>query len=92
MYLYSGYKIISGYTIGHLYDYLKYIMPETLGYNLLETPSVFNWMVDKMENRQAQQAEEVSLYYFFSPIKILKDRSFGFITFSISLFSKSFSN
>ena len=61
----SGYriiKIISGYFIGHLYDYLKYIMPETLGYSLLETPSIFYWIGAKMENRQAQQAEEVSAY------------------------------
>lgn len=58
----SGYqiiKIVAGYTIGHLYDYLKFIMPESLGYTLLETPDILNWMVQKMEKRQPQQAEEV---------------------------------
>ncbi|CAI2377777.1 unnamed protein product [Moneuplotes crassus] len=60
----SGYqiiKILAGYTIGHLYDYLKFIMPETLGYSLLETPSFLNWLVSKMEKRQPQQANEVDL-------------------------------
>ncbi|CAI2377847.1 unnamed protein product [Moneuplotes crassus] len=60
----SGYriiKIIAGYTIGHLYDYLKFIMPETLGYSLLETPRFLNWMVMKIEKRQPQQANEVDL-------------------------------
>ena len=58
----SGYqiiKIIAGYTIGHLYDYLKYIMPETFGYNVLKTPQILNWVVEVMKNRPPQQAEEV---------------------------------
>ena len=79
----SGYqiiKIIAGYTIGHLYDYLKYIMPETFGYNVLKTPQILNWVVEVMKNRPPQQAEEV----FFSEISF-----FNWLFYFINILSFS---
>lgn len=65
----SGYeiiKIVAGYTVGHLYDYLRFILPETFGWNWLETPNWFKWAVNKvaakmhkMRERPQQQANEV---------------------------------
>lgn len=67
----SGYpiiKIVAGYTIGHLYDYLKFTLPSSFGYNVLKTPNWFKWLVSKIATRllkirklQQQQANEVSV-------------------------------
>lgn len=37
---------LAGYAVGHLYDFLKYILPDTFGYNILETPNWFKSVVD----------------------------------------------
>jgi Derlin-1 len=68
---YQVIKIIAGYTIGHLYDYLKFIMPDSIGYNLLETPEFFKWFVSFIAKKlfinrkpHQQQANEVWITNF----------------------------
>lgn len=82
----SGYqiiKIVAGYTIGHLYDYLKFTTPTTFGYNFLETPAWFNWVVNKiatkllrLRKRQPQQANEVNyhIYWVSDPSNLIDYR------------------
>mmetsp|Transcript_5456 Transcript_5456/g.6203 ORF Transcript_5456/g.6203 Transcript_5456/m.6203 type:complete len:242 (-) Transcript_5456:5-730(-) len=51
------FKILAGYAIGHLYMYLKYILPDHYGYKLMETPlwfkKVVNWVAGKIAGYQA---------------------------------------
>lgn len=39
-------KILAGYAVGHLYEFLKIILPEHYGYNLLFTPNWFKRIVN----------------------------------------------
>jgi hypothetical protein len=45
-------KILTGYAIGHLYEFLKTILPETYGYDLLFTPNwfkrIFSWVAGQI--------------------------------------------
>lgn len=48
------FKILAGYAVGHLYDFLKYTLPDAFGYQLLETPNWFrrlvNWIAEKVSH------------------------------------------
>lgn len=59
------FKILAGYAVGHLYEFLKYILPEQFGYRILDTPqwfrSLVNWIAAQIsnvkgDNRPQQQA------------------------------------
>ena len=84
----SGYeiiKIMAGYTVGHLYDYLRFILPETFGWSWLETPNWFKWVINKaaakvhkIRERPQQQANEVIFINF-------RENSFRAIYFEMML-------
>lgn len=51
------FKILAGYAVGHLYEFLKHILPKEHGYDLLFTPlwfkKVVNWIAGKIISFQA---------------------------------------
>ena len=51
------FKILSGYAVGHLYEFLKYILPDQYGYKILDTPNWFrrvvNWVARQIISYQA---------------------------------------
>jgi hypothetical protein len=46
------FKVLSGYAVGHLYEFLKFTLKDTYGYKILDTPDWFkrvvNWIASKL--------------------------------------------
>lgn len=55
------FKVIVGYAVGHVYEFLKFSLPDTFGHRILETPkwfiSLVNWINNKISGKIQQNRQ-----------------------------------